>query len=145
MKFEYALRYGRESATGPNFEPSESNSYAPNLCLSKPYFNMIVLSNPRHFEWLILQNFRVKFVSIPLRFSAYYVPCSSSWFGLLNNISWYRLRSCCLYNFLLSPVAFPLLDPDILLSTLFLNTLVCVLPLIWGTKFQTCIKQETKL
>jgi hypothetical protein len=143
MKCEYALWFRQESATGPKFESTESSPYSPNLYFSKLHFNMVVLSKPRHFEWLFFQVFRVKFVSIPLRSSACYVSCLSSfWFGPLNNISCYRLRSWSLCNVVLSPVAFPLLDPNILLSTLFLNTFVYVLLLIWGTNFQTHTKKQ---
>jgi hypothetical protein len=55
----------------------------------------------------------------------------------------YKLWSSIFCNLLCSPLTSSLLDPNILLRTLFWNTLSLYLPLLWETKFHTHTKQMT--
>ena len=57
----------------------------------------------------------------------------------------YRPLSSSLCSFLHSVVTSSLLGPNILLYTLFSNTLSLVLPSMWATKFHTHTKQQAKL
>ena len=57
----------------------------------------------------------------------------------------YRLFSFLLCHFLHSPVTSSLLGPNILLNTLFSNTLSLLSPLMSATKFHTHTKQQAKL
>jgi hypothetical protein len=56
----------------------------------------------------------------------------------------YKLWSFSLGSLLQFPATCSRLGPNIL-NTLFSNTLNCVLPLVWRTKFHTHTKQEVKL
>jgi hypothetical protein len=58
----------------------------------------------------------------------------------------YKIWSSSLCNFLHYPVTSSLLDPNILLRTLFFQTpSVCALPLMWETKLHTHTKQLAEL
>jgi hypothetical protein len=56
-----------------------------------------------------------------------------------------RSLSSSLRSLLHSPVASSLLGPNILLSTLFSNTLSLCSSSVWETKFHTHTKQQVKL
>ena len=70
---------------------------------------------------------------------------------LLDLITWvvlgeeYRSLSSSLCSFLYSPVTLPLLGPNIILSTLFWNTLSLRFSLSGVTNFRTHTKQQAKL
>jgi hypothetical protein len=57
----------------------------------------------------------------------------------------YRLLSSSLRSFLYSPGTSSLLDPNILFSTLFSNTLILVPPSMLATKFHTHTNQHVSL
>jgi hypothetical protein len=126
MEHEDSLPCSQETATGPYPEPYESNLH-PKTYLLKINFNIILPSTLRSSEWslpfgLFNRNF-VRFSSIP---HARYMPHQSHLplFYHPNNI-WWRVQLCSssLCNFLQRVFTSSLLGSNILLSTLFSNTL----------------------
>jgi hypothetical protein len=77
---------------------------------------------------------------------ACYIPRSSHppSFYHHNIISWSKLWSSSLCSLLQPHTTSSLLGQNILLNTLFSNTLICVLLLVWETKFHRHTKQQGK-
>jgi hypothetical protein len=86
-------------------------------------------------------------VRFPLLFHACHIsrPPHSSWFDLANNIwGWVLIMNLYLCSFLHSPDTSSLFGPNILLRTLFPNTLSLFCSLHVETKFHTHAKQMTE-
>ena len=126
MTPEGSLPHSQVPATCPYPEPAQSSPH-PCIPLLKIHLNIIVPSMPGSPKWSLTLRFpHQNPVYTSLLPHTCYVPTHLI---LLDFITWtilsekYRSLSSSLCSFLHSPVTSPLSGPNILLSTLFSNTL----------------------
>jgi len=132
MRPEGSLPHSQEPATSPYPEPEQSNPCLPSHFLEN-YFIITLPSTPWFSKFLYDSVFPTKTLFAPIfPYVPRFPPTRSSRFDHPNNIlifgEEYRSLSSSLCSFLHSPVASSLLGPNILLSTLFSNTLSLSLP-----------------
>ena len=119
MEPEGSLLHLQEPATCPYPEPDQSRLFSP-IPLPAIHFNIILPFTPGSSKWSLTLRFphQNPVCTSPLPYMGYMPhPSHSSWFGHLNNI-WWAVQIIQLF-----PVTSSLLCPNILLSTLFSNTL----------------------
>ena len=131
MEPEGSLPHSQVPATCPYPEPHRS-SPCPRIPLPELHFNIILPSTPGSSKWYISLRFPTIILHTPLQ-SHIRATCPAHLI-LLDLITrtifgeQYRSLSSSLCSFLHSPVTPSLLGPNILLSTLFSNTLSLLPP-----------------
>jgi hypothetical protein len=145
MELDCSLPHSQKSATshyqGPC--PDQSNSCPLLFIFLKIHFNITV---PQKLSSSIRSLSHIFFHQNP----PVHVTCPTnlSLLAFITRIIFgeqYRPWSSSPCSFLYSPVASFLLGPNILLRTLFWNTLNPVTPFMWATRFHTHTKQQEKL
>jgi len=125
MESDGSLLHSQVPITCPYPEPDQCNSCLPSHFL-KMHFNIILPSMPRSSKWFISHRFTHQnpvYTSLP---HTCYMPCPFILLNLIPQIKFgeeYRSLSSSLCAFLHSPITSSLLGPNILLNTLFTNTL----------------------
>ena len=126
--------HSQQPVTCPCSEPDQSSSCTPSHFLK---IHFIFPSTLRFSKWSFSLGFPHQSpVCSSLLPHICYIPCPShSWFDDLDSISWVQIWSSSLCSILQSPVTSFLLGPNVILSTLFSNTLsLCSSPSVRFTE-----------
>ena len=125
MESDGSLLHSQVPITCPYPGPDQSSSCPPSHFL-KIHFNIILPSMPGSSKWSLSHRFTHKnpvYTSLP---HTCYIPCPFILLNLIPRIKFgeeYRSLSSSLCTFLHSPITLFLLGPNILLNTIFSNTL----------------------
>jgi hypothetical protein len=143
MEPKCSLPCSQKPATCPYHQPDECIQH-PHTFFHMIHFNIILASTPSLPSGLVPSGFQIKiwyaFIISPMRATCLSPLVLRDWIILLANIWWVQLWSCS-WCFLQPPVTV-FLDSDILLSTLFSNTLnLCSYLNVWDKK----IKKEFQI
>jgi hypothetical protein len=139
----------QEPATCPYPEPARCRPY-PTSHFLKFYFNINLPSTPGSSQMVSIPQVSPPKSCIPPSHIPYscYIPRPSHYsrFDRPNNIGEeYKSLSFSVCSFLHSPVTSSLLGQNVLLNTLFSNTVSLRSLSTWASKVHTCTKQQTKL
>jgi hypothetical protein len=149
MEPEGSLPCSQEPATCPYPEPNESNPHPPNPISLRSIFMLpshLLLGLP---SGLLPSGLRTKMLYAPLTTPmrvtcpAHHILLALITLTILGEE--YKPCGSSLCSFLQPPVTSSLFGPNILLSALFSNTLIYVLPLTWESRFHTHTKPQVKL